>query len=95
MDGPYERIVSGTKTVEIRLFDEKRQKIKLGDIIEFARLSDKATIKAEVIGLLRYNTFKDLLNDFKDEGSETELYKIYSKEQEQKYGVLGIKLNVK
>ena len=32
---PFEKIKNGSKTVELRLFDEKRQKIKPGDIIEF------------------------------------------------------------
>ncbi|MBU1091861.1 hypothetical protein KKA27_03305 [Patescibacteria group bacterium] len=31
---PFERIKRGEKKIEIRLFDEKRQKIKIGDIIE-------------------------------------------------------------
>jgi len=34
----YGRILSGKKTIEIRLFDEKRQKLNLGEIIEFCKL---------------------------------------------------------
>lgn len=33
-----ERIKNGTKTIEFRLFDEKRQQIKVGDQIEFSKL---------------------------------------------------------
>ena len=33
-ESPFERIKNGTKTVEFRLYDEKRSKIKIGDQIE-------------------------------------------------------------
>ena len=33
--GPYEMIKSGRKTIELRLWDEKRRKIKAGDEIVF------------------------------------------------------------
>ena len=32
---PFERIKSGRKTIELRLYDEKRQKIQAGDDIIF------------------------------------------------------------
>ena len=34
----YDFILNGTKRIEIRLFDEKRQQIKVGDQIEFSKL---------------------------------------------------------
>ena len=33
----YEYILGGTKDIEIRLYDEKRQKINIGDIIIFKK----------------------------------------------------------
>ena len=39
-ENPFERIKNGTKTVEFRLYDEKRQQIKIGDKIEFSKLPD-------------------------------------------------------
>ena len=33
---PFEKIRSGRKTFELRLYDEKRQRIKVGDEIEFS-----------------------------------------------------------
>ena len=39
-ESPFERIKNGTKTIEFRLYDEKRQKIKVGDKIEFSKLPD-------------------------------------------------------
>ena len=59
----FDFIKDGTKRIELRLYDEKRRSIQLGDIIEFAK-SDDEKFKAEVVGLLRYNSFADLFEDF-------------------------------
>ena len=32
-ESPFERIKNGTKTIEFRLYDEKRQQVKVGDKI--------------------------------------------------------------
>ena len=37
-EDPFERMKNGTKTIEFRLYDEKRRKIKVGDEIEFFKL---------------------------------------------------------
>lgn len=106
LESPYERIASGKKTIEIRLFDEKRRRLNIGDVILFSKLPDlKDKIKVEIIGLLRYRYFRDLVNDF---GMEyygypkdypindflDSIYIIYSREEEEKYGVLGIKIKL-
>ena len=39
----YNFILNGTKRIEIRLFDEKRQQIKIGDTIKFLKESDSKT----------------------------------------------------
>ena len=59
----FDFMKDGTKRIELRLYDEKRSQIGLGDIIEFSK-SENDKLKAEVIGLLRYNSFKDLFEDF-------------------------------
>ena len=106
LESPYKRILSGKKIIELRLFDEKRQKLNVGDIIEFSKLPDlKDKLKVEIVALLRYKSFKDLVNDFglksfgypKDYSVDkflNEIYNIYSKEKEQQYGVLGIKIKL-
>ena len=57
------------------------------------------TLKVKVVGLLRYNSFEDLFKDvdYSISGPADSLeqkleniHKIYSLEEEQKYGVLGI-----
>ncbi len=100
---PYQAIREWTKKIELRLYDEKRQKIKLWDTIEFINQDNESdTILSKiVIWLLHYNTFEDIINDFELSvfGHYPEksiliniLYTFYSKEDEQKYWILGIKI---
>lgn len=60
-ESPFERIKNGMKTIEFRLYDEKRQKIKVGDKIEFSKLSDiEEKLLVDVIELYREDTFEKL-----------------------------------
>ena len=62
-ESPFERIKNGTKTVEFRLYDEKRSKIKIGDQIEFSKLPDlQETILVDVLDLYREDTFESNTN---------------------------------
>ena len=99
----FDFIKDGTKRIELRLYDEKRQSIQLGDIIEFAK-SDDEKFKAEVIGLLRYNSFADLFEDFdisiladasmtKQELLEV-LGEFYTEEKQAEFGVIGIRIKL-
>jgi hypothetical protein len=96
---PFTAIVSGRKTIESRLYDEKRQKIQLGDRIIFTNSDDlNQTATVTVIGLLRYATFHNLFshNDPQKFGGESvewlenQINEFYSAEDQQRYGVLGI-----
>lgn len=101
---PFEAIKSGAKKIEARLYDEKRKKVDLGDIIEFSKLPElDETIRVEVTGLVRYRSFAEMFRDFPatDFGSSSSveamvqgMYNIYLPDEERKYGVLGIKLKV-
>ena len=69
-NGPFERIKNGTKTVEFRLYDEKRKQIKIGDKIEFSKLPDMTEkLLVEVLDLYREESFeklKSMMNDNKE-----------------------------
>ena len=104
-NGPYQKINNGTKTIELRLNDEKRQLIKIGDIIEFKKepeLSD--SFKTKVVGLLRYDSFENMFKDFDisilSDKSMTKkelinvLEQFYTKEKQLQYGVLGIRIEL-
>jgi ASC-1-like (ASCH) protein len=99
----FDYMKDGTKRIELRLYDEKRSQIELGDIIEFSK-SENDKLKAEVIGLLRYNSFKDLFEDFDisilADASMTKeellgvLSEFYTPEKQAQYGVIGIRLKM-
>lgn len=99
----FDFMKDGTKRIELRLYDEKRSQIELGDIIEFSK-SENDKLKAEVIGLLRYNSFKDLFEDFDisilADASMTKeellnvLSEFYTPEKQAEYGVVGIRLKM-
>lgn len=103
---PFKMIRSGRKTVELRLFDEKRRKLNPGDHIIFTNLSaGNERIAAKIKALYRYGSFRELLSEIppvicgNDPGTSAEeaasgMRAFYSKEQEELYGVLGIKLEV-
>ena len=104
-DGPFKRMLDGVKILELRLYDEKRRSIKLGDEIEFSRLSNvNEKIKTVVTGLLIYNTFAELVQDLPasymgyseldKEYLKKSMYEVYSPEDELKYGALGIRFKV-
>lgn len=97
----FKAIKEGKKTVEVRLNDENRRKIKIGDTIEFVRVPEQnETLKVQVTDLRKYDTFKEMyenipFQDFDCEGwsMKTMLegtYEIYTPEQEKQWGTLAI-----
>lgn len=99
----FEYINNGTKRIELRLYDEKRQKINIGDTIIFQKEPKlEITMQVKVIGLLRYNSFEDLFKDFDievmadKEMTKQELLNVleefYTPEKQSQYGVLGIRI---
>ena len=101
----YNFILNGTKRIEIRLFDEKRQKIKVGDTIRFLKEPElKDSFEVKVVELLRYDSFEELFKDYdisvlaNKSMNKEELLKVletfYTKEKQKEYGVLGIKIEL-
>ena len=101
----YNFILNGTKRIEIRLFDEKRQEIEIGDTIKFLKGPElNESFKVKVVGLLRYNSFLDMFKDFdisilSDKSMTKEeliavLEQFYTKEKQEQYGVLGIRIEL-
>ena len=61
---PFEKIASGSKTFELRLFDAKRRRIDIGDRIVFTNLNNPMKkIAVTVRSLHRYASFEDLFTD--------------------------------
>ena len=58
---PFHKIKNGRKTIELRLNDEKRQQVRVGDFIEFSQMDaplQKLTVR--VIALHHFNSFAEL-----------------------------------
>ena len=100
---PFNGILSGTQKIEGRINDEKRQLIKVGDEIEFIlRENPVQKFKAKVTELIPCKNFEELYmsRPFGEFGGRdldhllTSIYKYYSFEEEAKYGVVGIRLEV-
>ena len=99
---PFERIKSGRKTIEVRLYDKKRRKVAIGDTIIFERLPDRnESIAVGVVGLSRFNAFRNLFaafdkskfghpENFTIEDQVKGMREVYSEERERELGVLGI-----
>ncbi len=98
---PFVKIKAKTKTIEMRLFDEKRSKISVGDDIVFVDNSTKETITCKVNNLFKYKSFDELYSNHdktsigysKDEmANSNDMLAYYSTEQIEKYGVVGIEI---
>ncbi|MBQ7296381.1 MAG: ASCH domain-containing protein [Clostridia bacterium] len=100
---PFEMIKSGQKTIELRLFDEKRQQIRLGDKIVFTNRDTGEILNTTVVKLHRFDTFDELYQslpllkcgyttDNLDKATAADMEKYYSAEKQKKYGVIGIEL---
>ena len=101
----YNKIQNKEKIYEVRLFDEKRQKIKIGDIIKINKEPQMVeSLNAKVIDLLYFKNFKEMANNISAkqigfDGSSreyivNEYHKFYGEQEEQKYGVVAIKIEV-
>lgn len=99
-ESPFERMKNGTKTIEFRLYDEKRQQIKVGDQIEFSKLPDlQEKLLVDVVELYREDTFENLFRKLYNDEEEIirktkAMYEIYLPEKEKEYGIIGIKIKL-
>lgn len=97
----YNLLKSGKKTIELRLYDEKRQAIQIGDVIEFSNASDATdTFQTEVINLHRAESFAALCEkiDCRRAGMAdkeeliTVLKEFYPEPRQKAFGVVGIEV---
>ena len=103
---PFELIAEGRKTIELRLLDEKRKKISVGDRVVFAdSQAPSAVIECRVIALHLFDSFDELyaalpldkcgyLPHEMETASPKDMEAYYSPEKQRKYGVVGIELEI-
>ncbi len=103
---PFEKLRNGSKVIELRLYDEKRKRIKIGDTILFISLKDPSdTLLTRVADIYRFASFEDLyralpmeeLGYSEDEvatASPKDMEEFYSPEEQAQYGVVGFRLDL-
>ena len=104
---PFELIRSGKKIFELRLYDDKRRKLEIGDTIKFSNVSEpEEQIAVYVKALLRFTDFESLFEEIGLErcgnGADDSvndavqrMYIYYSKEDIIRYGALAIKVEMR
>lgn len=104
--GPFEKLRRGSKKVELRLYDEKRKKIKIGDTIIFVNVTDpKDTLMTRVECVYVFDSFSDLYKSLPLEdlgytaeevlsASAKDMDKFYTPEEQAQYGVVGFRLKL-
>lgn len=100
----FELVRVEQKTVELRVNDEKRRLVKVGDTIIFTNQEDKdATVEVLVIGLKHAPSFYELLNaidlhlcGYPENTTHAEaveaVRRYYSEAEEREYGVVAIEI---
>ena len=100
-NNPFNKIKSGSKTIEMRLYDEKRRLINIGDIIEFTNRVNDEKLNAKVANLYTFNNFDELYKNFNkvclgyeenEVATPDDMNIYYSKDEQDKYGVVAIEI---
>ena len=101
---PFALIADGRKTIELRLYDEKRSQIQVGDTLVFTHSDDSTkTLTAKVTALHRFPDFAALyaalpldkcgyLPEELSTASPEDMNLYYSAEKQALYGVVGIEI---
>jgi ASC-1-like (ASCH) protein len=101
----YEQVKNGTKNVEARVNDEKRQRLKIGDIIEvLKRPEETESLNVRVTGLKYFSDFTELADNYPIERMYSASFtkaeyvalfpKFYSDDEIIKYGTVAIEFEV-
>ena len=100
---PFELIKQGFKNVEMRLYDDRRKKIQIGDLIEFTNNQSQEKLLVKVANLHIFATFVELYQYYDkkrlgykpdDIASPSDMLKYYKQEQIDKFGVLAIEIQL-
>lgn len=103
---PMQEIRTGNKTIESRLNDEKRKQISVGDTIKFINTEDSNdTLRVKVVDLFLFSSFAELYDNLPllncgynedniNTASPEDMEMYYSREKQNKYGVVGIEISL-
>lgn len=102
---PFEKIGSGQKTIEMRLYDEKRRMLNVGDKIVFSKQGEEdKKIKVKITKINTFKSFEELYKfytdkkvlgyDEKEKASFKDMEKYYPKEKQKSDGVVALEFKV-
>lgn len=100
---PFEKIKAGTKTIEMRVNDEKRKLFNVGDTIVITSRKTGEKINVEIMARHKMPDFAGLYKKFNkiqlgysaDENAvPADMEQYYPEEEIKKYGVVGLELKV-
>ena len=97
---PFENIKSGIKTIELRLYDEKRRAISVGDEIEFVN-ADSERLLCKVVAVHIFDSFESLYRalpltkcgytkEEAESASSSDMAQYYTPDEQRRFGVVGI-----
>lgn len=104
---PFHKIKDGIKTIELRLYDEKRKLISVGDSITFINTdNEEDSICVDVKDIYIFDSFETLYKELPllecgytkenvDKASASDMEAYYSKEKQSQYGVVGIRVKLR
>ncbi len=100
---PFSAIKSGQKTIELRLYDEKRRQLQPGDTLLFTDTASGETLRTRVLNLHRFESFAALYRalpllkcgytpDTVATADPRDMDAYYPPESQAIYGVVGIEI---
>ena len=99
----FNSVKSGRKTIEMRLLDDKRKNMSIGDKITLISRFNDEKIDVEITNLYTYDNFEQLYKNHdkislgyneEDIASPADMNLYYPYESQLKYGVVGIEIKL-
>ena len=87
---PFARMDAGEKTIELRLYDEKRRRIQAGDVIRFESTADDT----DVLYALGEGLACGYTAEEAKSASPRDMDNYYTPEAQKRWGVVGIELKL-
>ena len=107
-ESPFRAVADGTKVIEMRLLDEKRRTIRVGDRIRFTLSGGTETVTALVVGLHYFPSFAALYEAMiprvgavglgyaeGETADPADMLDYYAPDAVERYGVVGIEIQLK
>ena len=106
-ESPYRAVASGRKIIEMRLFDPKRQALRVGDTIRFSLVGGDEAVAAQIWELHYFPSFHELYRELiprvgavglgyaeGETPNPRDMLEYYSEDAINRFGVVGIEIAV-